>query len=508
MIKIRRALLSVTDKGGLVELAQELHNQGVEIVASQGTGSFLQGLGIPFLPLAEISGYDQAFGGRCKSLSLGVMGGLLFDRTVHQEQAKELGIAAIDMVVCNLYDFNSAWQGGATPEQLVEQIDIGGVALLRASAKNCRFVVSACDPCDYPALIKELQKNKARVSRQFAKRLAVKSFVACSQYDRLVALGFGGQSLRYGENPHQKAWSYSLPDFGFSGLTPLQGKELSYNNFLDIKAALDCLQGLSDFGCVIVKHGNPCGFCQSKTSPKGLLACAWAGDSVSAFGSIVGFAHPVDAPDLHFLALDQKSQAKFVEVVVAPGFTQEALEYLAHKKNLRACSYQPTTTRSSLAFRQLEQMLIAQEPDVAGSENLEVVCGQSQNLDAELVRFGNVAVQALSSNAVTIVYRDSQRRLTQVSMGCGQPNRLDAIELAIKKLKRSQAAGDFTGELADCYLVSDAFLPFADNVQALAASGIKTIVQPGGSIRDKSVLAACQKLGVRMVFTGTRHFRH
>ena len=485
MIRIKRALVSVTDKSGLDELALALQSLDVEIIASQGTGAFLQKLGVAFTPLAQLSGYDQAFGGRCKSLSLHVMGGVLFDRERHAQEAKKIGVAPIDMVVCNLYDFGSAWADGAASEQLVEQIDIGGVALLRASAKNCNYVVSASDPADYHAIIAQMQETGG-VSKHLAKSLAVKSFVACSEYDRLVALGFGGQSLRYGENPHQKAWSYALPEFGFLGLKQLQGnKELSYNNFLDIKAGLDCLQGAQGKSCVIIKHGNPCGFCQSKKSKDGLLATAWAGDSISAFGSIIGFSMGVDVQDLQFLALSQKNKSKFVEVVLAPEFTPAALEYLGQKKNLRVCSYQPRAAGSGLAFRQLGTMLLAQEQDIAGK-----------------------AVQALCSNAVTLVYRDSQQRLTQVAMGCGQPNRLDAIELALRKLKRSMAAGDFRGKVEDCYLVSDAFLPFADNVQAVAASGIKTIVQPGGSINDAKVLNACQELGIRMVFSGVRHFRH
>ncbi len=508
MIQIKTALLSVTDKSGLGELALELQQQGVRLVASKGTGEFLQKMGVKFTPLAELSGYNQAFDGRCKSLSINVMGGLLFDREKHAEEAKKLGVTPIDLVVCNLYDFSSAWQSGKAQDQLVEQIDIGGVALLRASAKNCRFVVSLSSPADYPLLIAEMRANAGSVSRDFAKKLAAKSFVACSEYDRLVALGFGGQSLRYGENPHQKAWSYDFADFGFFGLKKLQGKELSYNNFLDIKAGLDCLQGLQGNGCVVIKHGNPCGVCVSKIDTDGLLQSAWAGDSVSAFGSIIAFSFAVGVADLAFLDLQEKGKAKFVEVVVAPQFTEGTLEYLAQKKNLRACSYEPKKAGRSLAFRQLDSLLIAQEQDTAGAEKLEVAVGQSENLDTELVHFGTKVVQALSSNAVTLVYRDSSQRLRQVSMGCGQPNRLDAIELAMRKLERSKAAGDFCGQAKDCYLVSDAFLPFADNVQAVANSGVRTIVQPGGSIRDKQVLAACKELAVRMVFTGVRHFRH
>ncbi len=500
--------MSVTDKSGLGDLATALQSLNVEIVASHGTGGFLQELGIAFTPLAELSGYDQAFGGRCKSLSLKVMGGLLFDRAKHQEEAKNLGIDPIDMVVCNLYDFSSAWQKQLSPELLVEQIDIGGVALLRASAKNCNFVLSVSDPADYPSLLAELRQSQGRVSIHTSQRLAVKSFVACSEYDRLVALGIGGQSLRYGENPHQKSWSYALEDFGFFGLKLLQGKALSYNNFLDIKAGLDCLQGLKSASCVIIKHGNPCGFCTSKSGKEGLLATAWSGDSISAFGSIVAFSYCVDADDLSFLELVEKTKAKFVEAVVAPSFTPQALEYLAQKKNLRVCSYDPQAIASRLVFRQLDTLLLAQEQDRVGDEKLEVVFGSAKGLNEELVRFGTKAVQALSSNAVTIVHQDDAGRLCQVSMGCGQPNRLDAIELALRKLKRSIASGNFTGKVEDCYLVSDAFLPFADNVQAVAKSGIQTIVQPGGSIRDKLVLRACQEQRVRMVFTGVRHFRH
>ncbi len=508
MIKVRKALLSVTDKSGLEDLAIALKSLEIELIASQGTGELLQDLGISFTPLAELSGYKHAFGGRCKSLSLQVMGGLLFDRVKHRQEAESLGINPIDMVVCNLYDFASAWQKQLAPEQLIEQIDIGGVALLRASAKNHKFVICASDPADYPQLIAELKANAGKLSQQTSAKLAVKSFVACSEYDRLVALGIGGQSLRYGENPHQKAWSYPLPEFGFFGLRCLQGKHLSYNNYLDIKAAIESLQSLEGNGCVIVKHGNPCGFCVNTSSTDSLLEAAWAGDPISAFGSIIAFSYAVDAQDLAFLALEKKKQAKFVEAVIAPEFTPSALQYLAQKKHLRACSYHPQAIAGTLAFRQLDTLLLAQEADKVGSEHLQVVVGDTKGLDAQLVGFGTRAVQALSSNAIAIVHRHTTGQMSQVAMGCGQPNRLDAIELAIKKLNRSIASGDFTGRAEDCYLISDAFLPFADNVQAVAKCGIQTIVQPGGSIRDKQVLAACQQLSLRMVLTGVRHFRH
>ncbi len=507
MIKIKRALLSVTDKEGLSLLAKELCKAGVELIASDGTGRFLQSEGIPFTPLSEVTGYNQAFDGRCKSLSVQIMGSLLFDREKHSEEAEELGVVPIDLVVCNLYDFYSVWRGEADVEKLVEQIDIGGVALLRASAKNHRFVVSLSTVADYGTFVRELEENQGHISVETSKRLAIKSFVKCSEYDRMIALGLSGSTLRYGENPHQSAWNYPVEDFAFAGLRQLQGKSLSYNNFLDIKAGLDCAREQSLPACVIIKHGNPCGVAIGE-SGENLLSLAWAGDSVSAFGSVVVFSYAVTRQDLSFMCLEEKAKTKFVEAVIAPEFSSDALEYLGQKKKLAVCSYDRGAKFADVSFKQLDSMLIAQEVDVAGQEDLQVIVGDESGLDKELALFGTRVVKALLSNAVTIVYRDGEDCLRQISMGCGQPNRLDAIYLAVQKLKRAIEAGNFTGKPSDCYLVSDAFLPFADNVEAIAGIGIKTIVQPGGSIRDHQVIEACEKLSVRMVFTGVRHFRH
>ncbi|MDY0094471.1 MAG: bifunctional phosphoribosylaminoimidazolecarboxamide formyltransferase/IMP cyclohydrolase [Candidatus Vecturithrix sp.] len=540
MITIQRALISVSDKSGLVPLAKTLHEFGCEIISTGGTSKVLQENGIPITDIQSVTGNPEAFGGRMKTISFTVESALLFDREKDQAEARTLNIQPIDMVVCNLYPFKKVLKSGADQETLIENIDIGGPTMVRAAAKNFKYVAVVTDVADYEQIIAELQANRGALNLTTRRRLMRKAFNHTADYDAMIAaamdaldgeqslrLAFtGGKTLRYGENSHQTAMYYRDKEAGANSLydmNVLHGKELSFNNILDIHGAIESVRRLEGSGCAVIKHTNPCGLCEG---PEGadqriIFEAAWAGDPVSAFGSIIAFNRPVERHTVEFLALDaeDKSQRKFVEVLIAPKFSSESLDYLQLHKNLRVIEYATSSAMCSKDLRYLNGSLLVQDSDAKLYDRLEPVTDVQVDLERlrGLLEFGLQAISNIKSNAILLV-REKDGFYQLLGMGAGQPNRLISTKLAIEK-SRETLSHEYTGdpdqletyikeEIGKAILVSDAFFPFPDNVELAAEQGVKIISQPGGSLRDDRVLAACNRLGVAMIFTGLRHFKH
>ncbi len=537
MRKLTTAVLSVSDKRGIVELARGLSRHGVRLLSTGGTRRVLLEAGLEVTELSEFTGNPEAFGGRMKTLSFRFESALLFHRERDAAEARELGIEPIDLVVCNLYPFREVRDRGAELDELLENIDIGGPTMLRAAAKNHDAVAALSDPADYPALLAELDDNEGALSRDTRARLMRKAFAHTAEYDRVIAntleerageqtavrLSFGDpQPLRYGENPHQGAL-FMARDLDRSGPAPfevLAGKAISFNNLVDLNAAAEAVAALPPSGCAIIKHTNPCGLAVAK-SPGAALALAWEGDPLSAFGSIIAFNTPVARGDLELLSLDSedKGARRFVEVVLAPEFSAEALDYLKLHDSLRVVRAAPRDLVAEREYRFTAGGLLCQQPDQHLYDQLEVVTKRApKKMDEELVAFGIQAVRALKSNAVCIVRRTTGDAMQLLGMGAGQPNRVTSTGLALAKARENLAREtgaqgqaldrELARTLAEAVVASDAFFPFADNVELLAEEGAKLLVQPGGSVRDRAVKKMCNQLDVSMVFTGTRHFKH
>lgn len=533
LVPVRRALLSVWDKSGLLELARCLAKHGTELYSTGKTASLLREGGLTVHDVTELTNRPEAFGGRMKTLSYEISSALLFDRDRDKDEAQKLGIVPIDMVVANLYPFAEYRDKGLGLDELVEYVDIGGPTMVRASAKNFRHVASVVSPSDYPELVKELEAHGGALSIETRKRLMQTAFRATADYDTQIAehleqdegvvsrtLTFsGGSTLRYGENPHQKA--RVLVRSGVSAKSPtdllLSGKELSYNNLLDVESALASVRGHGENACAIVKHGNPCGVAVAKTRARA-LELAWAGDPVSAFGSVIAFGGRVSRADLLPLALDaeDKSKRRFVEVVVAPSFDDDAVTYLATNKNLRVLPLSADTVFSKEELRLCLGHLLVQDADETLFTKLETATKTSHTPDRELAEFGSRVVRSVKSNAITIVRRREDGELQLLGMGAGQPNRVASARLAVERAHATLRAelGDAAtpGQLAEAcataYVISDAFLPFADTLEVIADGGFRVLLQPGGSIRDAEVVTAGDARSVAVVMTETRHFRH
>lgn len=534
-IQIKRALISVSDKTDIEKIANTLAYLGCEIISTGGTAKTLEEAGLEVTDISRVTGNPEAFGGRMKTISFQIESALLFDREKDREEAFMLGIEPIDMVICNLYPFEKVKEKGADFDTLIENIDIGGPTMVRAAAKNFKYVAIAADPADYPDLIKELRENEGALSYNTRYYLMRKAFNRTADYDAAIAqsmdetagelsvrLAFSGaKTLRYGENAHQNGFflransdKKSLYD-----VRVLHGKELSYNNIVDMHSALSAVKDLSATACAIIKHNNPCGLSQGKDQRK-VFEQAWAGDPVSAFGSVIAFNRPLEKETADFLMLDHedKMRRKFVEVVVAPSFSTEAKEYLFKHKNLRVVEYDCSNLKSEFDYKILDNALLVQNSDNKILEKVEWVTEKQTDLSDKLVEFGLLAVRQLKSNAIAVVRQLDNGDFQLLGMGTGQPNRVNSTQLALQRCYQN-LADEYDGpedgltkyqqeEMAKAVLVSDAFFPFADNIDLAGRYGIKTILQPGGSIRDKSVIKRCDELGMAMAFTGLRHFKH
>jgi len=535
LIKIKRALISVSDKSGIESLARALHAQGCEIISTGGTKTVLEKAGFPVTEISSVTGNPEAFGGRMKTISFQIESALLFDREKDSAEAQKLGIQPIDMVVCNLYPFERVKLQGADFDTLIENIDIGGPTMVRAAAKNFKFVAIVTSPREYQSIVEELNSNSGALSYQTRYRLMRQAFNATADYDAMIAstmdetagemsirFGYGqAMPLRYGENSHQTAFLMRAKHSAdsFCDMKILGGKELSFNNMVDMFSALDAVRDLKQSGCAIIKHNNPCGLCEGADQRK-VFEYAWQGDPVSAFGSVIAFNRPLEMETVEFLYLDHENKAlrKFVEVIVAPEFSQEALTYLQKNKNLRLVELDPAAMKSERDIKFLPGAILLQTTDTRLNEKQEWVTERHAAIDESLMEFGLIAVRQLKSNAIVVVRRLANGEHQLLGMGCGQPNRVNSTELAMKRCVEN-LKNEYTGpadqldayiasQMANAVLVSDAFFPFADNVELAGRHGIRTIVQPGGSIRDKEVIQKCADLGIAMMFTGTRHFRH
>lgn len=526
MLKIKRALISCSNKTGIVELGQFLAAQNVEILSTGGTAKRLRDSGVPVREVSEYTGFPEILDGRVKTLHPKVHGGILGrrDQEKHKIQMAEARIQAIDLVVVNLYPFKKAIaQPGATLETAIENIDIGGPAMLRASAKNYRDVLVVMDPADYPELIERLKND--RLTEDYRLALAVKVFELTAAYDAAIhdylahksgkqpaiqeqespfaskiQLTFKKiQDLRYGENPHQKAAFFKEEgaDFGIVTAKQWQGKELSFNNILDLESAYRCCREFACPACVIVKHLNPCGVALAPSLSDAFLK-ARQGDPVSSFGGIVALNGPVDKQVALLIA------ETFFEAVIAPDFDDAAREIFQKRKNLRVLSLGHFEANPAyLDYRRVGGGLLVQEADttIADVARGRVVTQRkpTQKEIADL-NFAWHVVKHVKSNAIVLA-RDNQT----VGIGAGQMSRIDAVTIAGMKARDSFKDRDI---LKAAVMASDAFFPFRDGVDAAARLGITAIVQPGGSIRDKEVIAACNEHDMAMVFTGMRHFRH
>ncbi|HEX9701457.1 MAG TPA: bifunctional phosphoribosylaminoimidazolecarboxamide formyltransferase/IMP cyclohydrolase [Rhodospirillales bacterium] len=522
MAKIERALISVSDKSGLDGLGRFLGERGVEVLSTGGTAKALRRAGVAVRDVADETGFPEIMGGRVKTLHPKVHGGLLGrpGDPEHDKAMKTQGIRPIGLVVVNLYPFAETAAGGAGPAEVIENIDIGGPAMIRAAAKNHDFVTVVVDPADYDALIEEMTSEKGATSRAFRRRMAARAFALTAAYDAAIAewfraqggdafppnVAFSGelrQLLRYGENPHQQAAFYAggQPRAGVASARQLQGKELSFNNLNDTDAAFELAAEFTEEpACVIVKHANPCGVALGKTLTEAYtraLSC----DTESAFGGIVAVNRELDA------ATAEEIAKLFAEVVIAPAIDDAAKAVLASKKNLRVLvtGAMPDAGEPGMTVKALAGGYLLQNRDNKLYDDVRVVSKRKPtNREMADLRFAFAVAKHVKSNA--IVY--AKDRMT-VGVGAGQMSRVNAARIAAWKAEdAARVAGDTQSWAKGSVVASDAFFPFADGLLAAAAAGATAVIQPGGSVKDDEVIAAADKHGLAMVFTGTRHFRH
>jgi phosphoribosylaminoimidazolecarboxamide formyltransferase/IMP cyclohydrolase len=518
MARAAQAILSVSDKAGLVEFARGLARLGVGLISTGGTAKTLRDAGLAVTDVSALTGFPEMLDGRVKTLHPKVHGGILarWDDPNHARQAEAHGIGRIDLVVVNLYPFEATIRRpGVTRDEAIENIDIGGPAMIRSAAKNHAHVGVVVDPADYPEVLAELERQGGALSEATRGRLAQKAYAHTARYDTLIAdylardgaTGAGAwpaqltlrlarvQTLRYGENPHQSGALYrgeGEPPYGIAAAEQLQGKELSYNNLVDLHAAFECALAFDEPVAVIVKHMNPCGVALDAAQAEAYRR-ARACDPVSAYGGVLAFNQPLEPETAREIA------STFVEAVAAPDVTPEARAILKDRKNLRLLRV-PAPPDPRVPYwdaRRIRGGWVVQESDAADLDPaaLKVVSRRSPT-DAEMraLRFAWKVAKHVKSNAIVLA-----RERETVGVGAGQMNRVDSVRIAVSKAQ---------GPTAGAVMASDAFFPFRDGVDAAAAAGVTAVIHPGGSIRDAEVLAAADEHDMAMVLTGMRHFRH
>jgi phosphoribosylaminoimidazolecarboxamide formyltransferase/IMP cyclohydrolase len=525
---IRRALLSVSDKSGLVEFAKGLARHGVMLISTGGTAKVLRDAGLKVADVSEITGFPEMMDGRVKTLHPIIHGGLLGLRDKHAAVMKEHGIEPIDLVVCNLYPFEATVAKGAPFEEVIENIDIGGPAMIRSASKNHESVTVVVDTEDYTPVLAEMDVNAGSTTPALRKRLAQTAYARTAAYDAAVSNWFAGelakdgvqepprrrafagtlrQSLRYGENPHQEAAFYTTDDKrpGVSTAEQLQGKELSYNNINDTDAAYELVAEFdpeANAGCAIIKHANPCGVALAgslKEAYEKALAC----DPVSAYGGIVAFNRTLDGATAELIS------KIFTEVIIAPDADTDARRILAAKKGLRllVAGGLPDPTLPGLTFKSVSGGMVVQSRDNGRvSRSVLKVVTKRPPTEAEVadMLFAFPVCKHVKSNAIVFA-----RNLAAVGIGGGQMSRVDAAHIAVEKCRATcKAAGLAEPTTKGSVAASDAFFPFPDGLEEIAEAGATAVIQPGGSVHDKDVIAAADEAGLAMVFTGMRHFRH
>ncbi len=511
MPKIQRALFSLTDKTGAAEFARALASHGVELISTGGTAKLLRDHGLTVRDVAEVTGFPEMLDGRVKTIHPRIAGGVLAMRAKpdHMEAIAAHQIPPIDMVVVNLYAFEKvAAEPGVTLERLIENIDIGGPTMIRAAAKNYQDVAVVVSPSDYAALIEELQSTGGTLSAATHWGLAKKAFALTAAYDSAVterlakvdapagelpeALNLRlpkSMPLRYGENPHQAAALYSAGSEGISNARQLQGKELSYNNLVDLDAAWQLIQEFDQPASSIIKHTNPCGCAEQATLAESYRK-AFEADPISAFGGVLAFNRELDEETAREVA------KTFIEAIAAPGYAPAALAVLAAKKNLRLLEVKGGASREPV-IKSISGGALVQSADLAKLDpaNAKVVTSRTPTPEEwKALAFGWKVVKHVKSNAI-VYAREGQL----LAAGAGQMSRVDSVRFGASKAVLP---------LKGCVLASDAFFPFPDGLEKAAAEGITAVIQPGGSVKDEEVIAAANRLGLAMVLTGIRHFRH
>jgi phosphoribosylaminoimidazolecarboxamide formyltransferase/IMP cyclohydrolase len=524
--RVTRALLSVSDKSGLIEFARALAGHGVDLVSTGGTAKAIAEAGLKVTDVSDLTGIPEMMDGRVKTLHPKVHGGLLAirDNADHAKSMKDHGIAPIDLLVVNLYPFEATVDRGASEEDCIENIDIGGPAMIRAAAKNHDDVAVVVEASDYQAVLDELAANNGATTLSLRKRLAAKAYARTAAYDAAISNWFaaqlkieapdfravGGkliQALRYGENPHQQAAFYKTPDrrFGVATARQLQGKELSYNNINDTDAAYECIAEFDakrTAACVIVKHANPCGVAEGSDLAEAYrkaLAC----DSTSAYGGIIAFNRTLDADAANAVA------GIFTEVIIAPDATDEAIAIIGKRKNLRLllAGGLPDPRAAGLTAKTVAGGLLVQGRDnaVVDDMTLKIVTKRAPT-ETELrdLRFAFRVAKHVKSN--TIIYA---KDLATVGIGAGQMSRVDSARIAARKAEDAAKELKLAAPMTKGSVVaSDAFFPFADGLLVAIEAGATAVIQPGGSMRDDEVIKAADEHGIAMVLTGTRHFKH
>ena len=511
MPKIQRALLSVTDKTGVVDFARALSQLGIEVISTGGTHRVLKEAGIaPLREVSDVTGFPEMLDGRVKTIHPRIAGGVLAMRANprHMQALQEHQIPPIDLVCVNLYEFEKiASKKDAPLEELIENIDIGGPTMIRAAAKNYQDVAVVTSPADYAAIVDELRANAASLSPETHWRLAKQAFATTAAYDRAVSIRLAEVpptgdvlpatldiraprklALRYGENPHQSAALYSAGSTGIAGAQQLQGKELSYNNLVDLDAAWQLINEFDSPASAVIKHTNPCG-CAEASTLAAAYRQAFEADPISAYGGVLAFNRALDAETA------QEISKTFIEAIAAPGYSEDALKILGARKNLRLLLV--ATADLGLVVKSITGGYLVQTPDAHRLTHAEIhVKTKRPPTDDEwtALEFAWKVCKHVKSNA--IVYA---RAGQSISVGAGQMSRVDSVKVGAMK-----AVLPLEGTI----LASDAFFPFADGVEEAARHGITAVIQPGGSVRDDDVIAAADRLGLAMVFTGIRHFRH
>jgi phosphoribosylaminoimidazolecarboxamide formyltransferase / IMP cyclohydrolase len=514
--KVHRVLISVTDKTGIVAFARDLNTLGAQIISTGGTARMIRESGVPVTDVAAVTGFPEMLDGRVKTLHPGVAGGILAirARADHMGALAEHHIAPIDMVVVNLYRFEEvAARPGAHLEELIENIDIGGPTMIRAAAKNYQDVAVVVSPADYGPVLDELRANGCALSRETKWRLARKAFRTTADYDAAISARLDRETsahesqpgllpaelslhapkimdLRYGENPHQAAALYGRPGDGIAGAEQLQGKELSYNNLVDLDAAWQLAGEFGRPAAVIIKHTNPCG-CAEQESLVIAYGKAFECDPVSAYGGVLGFNCSVDGETARKIA------ETFIEAIAAPNYAPEALAVLGAKKQLRLLRVLPGPGLDRLVVKSIAGGFLAQTSDDAQLDPAAAVVKSKRTPTAEewqAMEFAWKVAKHVKSNAI-VYARPGQT----VGIGAGQMSRVDSVRIGAMKAVLP---------LAGTVVASDAFFPFSDGVEEAAKNGATAFIQPGGSVRDQEVIEAADRLGAAMVFTGVRHFRH
>ncbi|MDA3892504.1 MAG: bifunctional phosphoribosylaminoimidazolecarboxamide formyltransferase/IMP cyclohydrolase [Salinivirgaceae bacterium] len=525
--KIKNALVSVYHKDNLDRIVKELDELGVGLISTGGTQSFIEDLGIKVTAVEDLTSFPSILGGRVKTLHPNVFGGILArrDNEGDGKQMAEYNIGEIDLVIVDLYPFEATVASNAPEQDIIEKIDIGGISLIRAAAKNFKDVLIVSSMSQYNDLYSLLKEQKGETTIEQRKAFAKEAFGVSSHYDSAIFNYFSGDTdasakrislsdgevLRYGENPHQSAaifkFSNSNSENTLANAKVLQGKALSYNNMLDADAAwksvsdaYHAVSGIENKVAVsVIKHLNPCGLAVSNDTLKA-LELAWAGDPISAFGGIIGFTAEVTAEIASWFS------DKFIEIIIAPAFSAEAKEILSKKKALRLLEtpVKPEKTGEKL-YRSVNGAMLVQDEDEGLDAEYKLVTKQSfSDKQLDMANFGTQACKHLKSNAIALVSQNTDGAYWLTGAGMGQPNRLDSLRwLTIPRFKQKENL-----KIEESVLISDAFFPFKDSIEVANEYGIKYIVEPGGSIRDGEVIEACDEFGIAMVFTGVRHFKH